>query len=137
MIDLFAKTIIPGQQGTYRHLTTRVSRYSRIRVRTARDHAEAALVVHESVPSASKSPSREAIARLDLATAIAQLGSPDEAVVLGSQALTSTRVVTSVLLRAGDLTKVLVNRYPKLACVREFHEHYWHIAERVAKEYGS
>jgi hypothetical protein len=24
MIDLFAKTIIPGQQGTYRHLTTRV-----------------------------------------------------------------------------------------------------------------
>ncbi|MGH3694654.1 MAG: helix-turn-helix domain-containing protein [Pseudonocardiaceae bacterium] len=105
--------------------------------RTARDHAEAALVVHESVPSASKSPSREAIARLDLATAIAQLGSPDEAVVLGSQALTSTRVVTSVLLRAGDLTKVLVNRYPKLACVREFHEHYLHIAQRVAKEHGS
>jgi hypothetical protein len=25
MIDLFARTIIPGQQGTYRHLTTRVS----------------------------------------------------------------------------------------------------------------
>jgi hypothetical protein len=25
MIDLVAKTIIPGQQGTYRHLTARVS----------------------------------------------------------------------------------------------------------------
>jgi len=25
VIDLYVKTIIPGQQGTYRHLTTRVS----------------------------------------------------------------------------------------------------------------
>jgi tetratricopeptide (TPR) repeat protein len=76
--------------------------------RTARDHGEAALAVHESAPPASRSPSREAIARLDLATALAQLGIPDEAVILGSQALTSPRVVTSVVLRARDLGRVLV-----------------------------
>lgn len=105
--------------------------------RTARDHAEAALAVHQSVPPASKSPSREAIARLDLAMALAQLGTPDEAVILGCQALTSTRVVTSVLLRARDLNKILVNRYPKLVCVREFHEQYRHIVQRAAKEHGS
>jgi tetratricopeptide (TPR) repeat protein len=102
--------------------------------RTALDHAKAALAVHESAPPASKSPSREAIARLDLATALAQLGTPDEAVILGSQALTSTRVVTSVLLRARDLNKVLVNRYPKLACVREFHEQYRHTVNVAANK---
>jgi hypothetical protein len=93
-------------------------------------------VVHESAPPASRSPSREAIARIDLATALAQLGTPDEAVVLGSQALTSTRVVT-VLLRARDLNKILVDRYPKLACVREFHEQYRHIVQRAAEGGGS
>ena len=105
--------------------------------RAARDHGEAALAVHESVPAASRSPSREAIARLDLATALTQLGTPDEAVVLGSQALTSPRVVTSVLLRARDLNKVLVNRYPNLACVREFHEQFRHIVQRAARGGGS
>jgi hypothetical protein len=100
---------------------------------TARDHGEAALAVHESAPPASRSPSREAIARLDLATALAQLGIPDEAVILGGQALTSPRVVTSVVLRARDLGRVLVNRYPKLACVREFQEQYRHITQRAAE----
>jgi transcriptional regulator with XRE-family HTH domain len=105
--------------------------------RAARDHGEAALAVHESAPPASRSPSREAIARLDVATALAQLGTPDEAVVLGSQALTSTRVVTSVLLRACNLNKVLVNRYPNLACVREFHEQFRQIFQRASKGGGS
>jgi tetratricopeptide (TPR) repeat protein len=92
--------------------------------KAARTHAEAALAVHESASLDSSSPSREAIVRIDLAMALAHLGTPDEAVVLGGQALTSTRVVTSVLLRARDLDKALVNRYPRLACVREFHEQY-------------
>ncbi|MGH4007638.1 MAG: helix-turn-helix domain-containing protein [Pseudonocardiaceae bacterium] len=95
---------------------------------TARTHGEAALAVHESAPPASRSPSREAIARLDLATALAQLDTPDEAVALGDQALTSTRVVTSVVLRARDLDRALVSQYPKLACVREFHEQYQQVA---------
>jgi hypothetical protein len=103
---------------------------------TARTYGEAALIVHESAPSASRSPSREAIARLDLATALVHLGTPDEAVALGDQALTSTRVVSSVLLRAGDLDRALVSRYTKLSCVREFHERYRQVIQRstIAEE---
>jgi hypothetical protein len=67
--------------------------------------------VHESAPPASRLRTRDAITRLDLATALVHLGTPDEAVTLGDQALTSTRVVSSVLLRAGDLDRALVGRY--------------------------
>jgi len=102
----------------------------------ARTHAEAALAVHESASLDSSSPSREAIVRLDLAMALAHLGTPDEAVALGGQALTSTRVVTSVLLRACDLDRALVSRYPRLACVREFHEQYRYVAQRVTAAQG-
>jgi helix-turn-helix protein len=94
---------------------------------TARTYGEAALAVHESAPPDSRLPSREAVARLILATALVQLGAPDEAVALGDQALASTRVVASVVARVRDLDKALVSRYPRLACVREFHEQYQHI----------
>jgi tetratricopeptide (TPR) repeat protein len=99
---------------------------------TARKYGEAALAVHESAPAGSRSPSREAIARFDLATALVHLGTPDDAVALGSQALTSTRVVTSVVARARDLDRALVSRYPRLACAREFHEQYRHVAKDSA-----
>jgi tetratricopeptide (TPR) repeat protein len=103
---------------------------------TARAYGEAALAVHESAPPESRSPSREAIARLDLATALAQLGAPDEAVALGERALMSTRVVTSVLLRARDLGRARVNRYPKLTCVHEFHERYRHAVQHLTSTGG-
>ncbi len=97
---------------------------------TARTYGEAALAVHESASPNSRLPSREAVARLILATALVHLGTPDDAVALGSQALMSTRVVTSVVARARDLDRALVSRYPRLACAREFHEQYRHVAQR-------
>lgn len=97
---------------------------------TARTHGEAALAVHESAPPDSRSPSREAIARLDLATTLVKLSTPEEAVSLGSQALTSMRVVTSVILRAHDLDRALVSHYPGLTCAHEFHEQYRQVAQR-------
>lgn len=103
---------------------------------TARTYGEAALVVHESAPPSSRLPSREAVARLILATTLVQLGTPDEAATLGSQALTSTRVVASVVTRARDLDRALVSRYPRLACAREFHEQYRHVAQRSAAGEG-
>ncbi|MGB6162241.1 MAG: hypothetical protein WCF33_23205 [Pseudonocardiaceae bacterium] len=103
---------------------------------TARTYGEAALTVHESAPPSSKLPSREAVTRLILATTLVQLGTPDEAAALGSQALTSTRVVTSAVARARDLDRALVSRYPRLACVREFHEQYRHVAQRSAAGAG-
>ncbi|MFF4531398.1 tetratricopeptide repeat protein [Streptomyces sp. NPDC001407] len=88
----------------------------------ARQHAEQALATYEAAPEASRSPSREAIARIDLALAHAQLGDPDDAVVLGHQALDSARVVDSVRHRAGDLTTFLTRRYPRQAAVEGLRE---------------
>lgn len=89
---------------------------------TARQHAERALATYESAPAASRSPSREAIARIDLALAHAQLGDPDDAIALGHQALASARVVDSVLGRAGDLTAFLDRRYPGQPAVEGLRE---------------
>ncbi|MCI3928823.1 tetratricopeptide repeat protein [Streptomyces sp. AN091965] len=88
----------------------------------ARTHAERALRAYESAPEASRSPSREAIARIDLALAHAQLGAPDDAVALGHQAMDSARVVDSVRSRAGDLTALLARRYPRQAAVQGLRE---------------
>jgi len=103
---------------------------------TARTHGEAALAAIESAPPGDRQH-RQAFAQLILATALVGLGTPDDAVALGSQVLTSTRVVTSgVVARAHDLDRALVSRYPKLACAREFHEQYRHVAQRSAAGEG-
>ncbi|MFI1890325.1 XRE family transcriptional regulator [Streptomyces jumonjinensis] len=88
----------------------------------ARQHAEQALAIYEAAPAASRSPSREAIARIDLALAHALLGNLDDAVALGHQALGSARVVDSVRHRAGDLTSFLNRRYPRQAAVESLSE---------------
>ncbi|MEV6984253.1 hypothetical protein AB0M95_23780 [Sphaerisporangium sp. NPDC051017] len=90
----------------------------------ARAHAQSALAAHMALPAADRSPSREAIARIDLGIALTELGTPDEAAVLGRQALAGTHLVDSVRTRAGDLDRVLTARYPKLGVVQEFHEAY-------------
>ncbi|MGH3696371.1 MAG: hypothetical protein ACRDRX_20655, partial [Pseudonocardiaceae bacterium] len=97
---------------------------------TARTHGEAALAAIESAPPESRSPYAQAQVRFDLATALVGLGTPDGAVIVGSQALTSTRMTPPLVTHAHDLDRALVSRYPKLACVREFHEQYRHIAQR-------
>jgi tetratricopeptide (TPR) repeat protein len=88
----------------------------------ARTYGEQAVAVHASAAEASRSPSREAIARIDLGIALAGLGIPDEAAALGRQALASPRVVDSVRTRAGDLDVLLMARYPDQDDVRTFHE---------------
>lgn len=90
----------------------------------ARRHAEQAVAAHEAAPPASRSPSREAIARLDLGIAAARLGSPDEAIHQGRIALASPRVVESVRTRAADLDSVIAARYPHRADAHEFRDEY-------------
>ncbi len=80
--------------------------------------------MHESAPEGSRAPSREAIARIDLAIAVTGLGAPDEGAVLGSEALASPRQVDSVRARAGDLDAMLTARYPRQEDARRFHEQY-------------
>jgi len=86
----------------------------------AKTYSEAALAAHESVPAGSSSSGKEAIARLNLATALAHLGEPDEAVALGQQALTATCAASFVRAHARDLHTALTTRYPTLTRVRDF-----------------
>jgi hypothetical protein len=90
----------------------------------AKRHAEQAVALHESASPKSRSPSKEAIARIDLGIALAELGAADEAIGQGRLALASPRVVDSVRSRAADLDAVLSARYPGLPATRDFHEQY-------------
>ena len=88
----------------------------------AKVSAERALAVHVSAPPKDRSPSREAIARIDLGMALATLGEPEEACGLGRQALASGRIVDSVLGRASELGTLVTRRFPALAEGRELVE---------------
>jgi tetratricopeptide (TPR) repeat protein len=88
----------------------------------ARGHAELAVREHENAVERDRSPSREAIARLELAAALAGLGEPEEAARLGIAALASPRVVGSVVARAADLGRVMLDRYPQLPATHDFRD---------------
>jgi transcriptional regulator with XRE-family HTH domain len=88
----------------------------------ARGYANEALAEHRSAPERDRSPSREAIARLDLATALAGLGEPEEAARLGHAALASPRVVDSVLVRATGLGAALTGHHPDLTETRDYRD---------------
>lgn len=94
----------------------------------AKVHAESAVAAHEDLPDAARSQgavaTREAIARIDLGIALAELGEPDEAASLGLQALGTPRLIHSVRSRAGDLDRTLAARYSRLSVVRDYHEAY-------------
>jgi tetratricopeptide (TPR) repeat protein len=94
----------------------------------AKRHAQKAVALHEAFPAASRDLGREAIARIDLGIALAELGEADEAVGQGRVALAS-RPVGTVRGRAADLDAVLSRRYPALPIVREFHEQYGELVQ--------
>jgi len=95
----------------------------------AKRHAQEALLIHEQAPAASRSPSREAIAHLDFGIALAELGSPDEAIAQGRLALNSPRLVDSVRGRAGDLNAALMRHYPRWPETNAFNEQYRELTE--------
>jgi tetratricopeptide (TPR) repeat protein len=92
----------------------------------AKGYAAQAVALHEAVPVGSRDLGREAIARIDLGIALAELGEADEAIGQGRLALASPRVSesSSVRSRAADLDTVLTRRYPGLPAAQEFHEEY-------------
>lgn len=92
--------------------------------RRAESYGRRAVAEHKTAPAGSRSPAREAIARIDLAIAVMELGAPDEGAELGCQALRSPRVVNSVLARAGDLDAALSAHYPGQEDASTFHEQY-------------
>jgi tetratricopeptide (TPR) repeat protein len=95
----------------------------------AETHARAALAWQESAIAEDRSPTREAVARIDLGIALAYLGSLDEAVTHGSQALSSARMTDSVLSRADELDRALMTCFPHEAIAQNFREQYRQIAQ--------
>jgi hypothetical protein len=97
----------------------------------AATHARTALAMEASAALADRRPKREAIARIDLSIALVHLGSLDEATAHGSQALSSVRMVDSVLSRAGELDTSLMTRFPQEAITQSFHEQYRQITRQA------
>jgi tetratricopeptide (TPR) repeat protein len=88
-------------------------------------HAREAISLYDAATGTGRWPANRALARLDLATALAQLGEPEEAshTALEALAIFSERPVDSVLRRARDLEAVLdLEPYRRLPAVRQFRE---------------
>jgi hypothetical protein len=88
-------------------------------------HTREAISLYDAANGTGRWPANRALARLDLATALAQLGEPEEAshTALEALAIFSERPVDSVLRRARDLEAVLdLEPYRRLPAVRQFRE---------------
>jgi tetratricopeptide (TPR) repeat protein len=85
----------------------------------ARQHAERALDEHAGIAEHDRAPSREAIARLELGAALAGLGEPDQAAEMVTAALSSPRVVDSVVDRANSVAAMLARTFPDHAAGHE------------------
>ena len=97
----------------------------------AQRYAEHTLQLINAEPADSRSPSREAIARIDLGLARTALAAPDEACALGHQALSCEPPAGHpVHVRALELDALLQRRYPDLPQVAAFHER-CHLLTRV------
>ncbi|MGH3692692.1 MAG: tetratricopeptide repeat protein [Pseudonocardiaceae bacterium] len=77
-------------------------------------YAKEAIAFYQNVGLSDRSPTREAISRLDLALAHAELGQPDDAAEQVELALSSERITGSVLSRLGDLVVRIQHKYPEL-----------------------
>lgn len=88
----------------------------------SRRHSETAIAAYEAKPAENRVPSSEALTRIYLGIALAQLGAPEEAVSMGLQGLESPRLTAPIHSRAAHLDRILTKRYPGLSDAEEFHE---------------
>ncbi|MGH4006784.1 MAG: tetratricopeptide repeat protein [Pseudonocardiaceae bacterium] len=86
-------------------------------------YAKEAIVFYRNASPEERSPTREAIARLDLALAYVELGAPDDAAQEVDTALASERLTGSVVSRLGDLSTTMNRKYPLLGVTRAVHQH--------------
>ncbi|MGH3904370.1 MAG: hypothetical protein ACRDTE_09295, partial [Pseudonocardiaceae bacterium] len=96
-------------------------------------YAKEAIVFYRNASPEDRSPTREAIARLDLALAYVELGTPDEAAHEVHTALNSERVTGSVLSRLGDLAHTMNQKYPELDVTRAVHRHSLVLATNLSR----
>lgn len=94
-------------------------------------YAQEAITFYRDVRPSERSPTREAISRLDLALAHAELGQPDDAAEQIEQALSSERITGSILSRLRDLMVRMRHKYPQLATTKELTDQYRTMAARL------
>jgi DNA-binding XRE family transcriptional regulator/tetratricopeptide (TPR) repeat protein len=85
----------------------------------AMPYAQEAISFYQDVSLSERSPTREAIARLDLALAHVALGQPDDAAEQIAQALNSERITAAVVKGLGGLTVHMQRKYPQLGTTKE------------------
>jgi tetratricopeptide (TPR) repeat protein len=90
----------------------------------AKRHGEQALAAFQAATDENPLPGKDSGVRLDLALTVARLGSPEEAIELGNQALAFTERFRMEMPRARRLDRALTSQYPDLTEVQEFHERY-------------
>ncbi|MGH3475950.1 MAG: hypothetical protein ACRDRY_09525 [Pseudonocardiaceae bacterium] len=96
-------------------------------------HAKEAIVFYRNASPEERSPTREAIARLDLASAYIELGSPDDAAQEIDTALVSERLTGSVVSRLGDLAVTMNRKYPELDVTRAVQNHRLALAVNLSR----
>ncbi|MGH3697489.1 MAG: helix-turn-helix domain-containing protein [Pseudonocardiaceae bacterium] len=79
-----------------------------------------------------REPTREAIARLDLALAHAELGQPDDAAEQIEYTLNSERITPVVLSRLGDLMVCIQRKYPQLESMKELADRHRRMAAELS-----
>jgi transcriptional regulator with XRE-family HTH domain/tetratricopeptide (TPR) repeat protein len=84
-----------------------------------------------------REPTREALARLDLALAHAELGQPDNAAEQIQHALSWEHVTRPVLSRLGDLMVCMHHKYPQLETTRELVDRHRGMAAKLNHEVPS
>ena len=82
--------------------------------------SERAMLEHKSANLRNSSPSRQAIAKLDMATALVGLGDPKSGFTLAQEALMSPRVVGSVMRRAQHLALFASEKCPQFQGLSDF-----------------
>jgi hypothetical protein len=93
--------------------------------------AEQALAIYEEDPSIS--PTRLAIAALDLGMAWVRLGNPEQAVAHGMVALSTPRQAAAIAARSSTLCLALERSYPRADAVAEFRHSVTELAQRAKR----
>jgi DNA-binding XRE family transcriptional regulator len=98
----------------------------------AMSYAQEALAFYRGVDLSERSPTREAIARLDLALAHVALRQPDNAAEQITQALGSERITAAVVRELGGLTVRMQRKYPQLGMTKELAERHGEMVARLS-----
>jgi tetratricopeptide (TPR) repeat protein len=98
----------------------------------AMSYAQEAIAFYRGVGLSERSPTREAIARLDLALAHVALGQPDDAAEQIAQALSSERITAAVVKGLGGLTVRMQHKYPQLRTTKELVDRHSEMVARLS-----